>query len=135
VPLAFIAPNQPGQLADALAQAKIDWQDVPMILSEQGLGRVRVERWFKQQGIKPNIYGQVSGNEAIVSMVALGFGVGVVPELVLTNSPIAEKVRVLNVSPSLEPFSVGLCVVNQHMSHPLVRAFWQVSEDWLKALS
>jgi len=55
-----------------------------------------------------------------------------VPELVLTNSPIAEKVRVLNVTPELEPFSVGLCVVNQHMNHPLVAAFWQVSEDWLK---
>ena len=135
VPLAFIAPSQSGPLADILAEASIKWQNVPMILSEQGLGRVRVERWFKQQGIKPNISGQVSGNEAIVSMVALGFGVGVVPELVLTNSPIAEKVRVLTVSPSLEPFSVGLCVVNQHMSHPLVSAFWQVSEDWLKTAS
>lgn len=131
-PLAFIAPNQPGAVADALVGEPVDWQKVPMILSEQGLGRVRVERWFKQQSIKPNIYGQVSGHEAIVAMVALGFGVGVVPELVLTNSPIAEKVKTLNISPSLEPFSVGLCVVNQHMSHPLVSAFWQVSEDWLK---
>lgn len=132
VPLAFIAPNQPGAVADALAQPKVDWSKLPMILSEQGLGRVRAERWFKQQGIKPNIYGQVSGNEAIVAMVALGFGVGVVPELVLTNSPIAEKVRSISVTPELEPFSVGLCVVNQHMGHPLVKAFWQVSEDWLK---
>lgn len=132
VPLAFIAPNQPGSVADALSQPVVDWQSVPMILSEQGLARVRVERWFKQQGIKPDIYGQVSGHEAIVAMVALGFGVGVVPELVLTNSPIAEKVRVLNVTPELEPFSVGLCVVNQHMNNGLVKAFWQVSEDWLK---
>jgi len=132
VPLAFIAPNQPGAVADALAQTEVQWQNVPMILSEQGLARIRVERWFKQLGKKPNIYGQVSGHEAIVAMVALGFGVGVVPELVLTNSPIAEKVRVLSVTPELEPFSVGLCVVNQHMNHPLVAAFWQVSEDWLK---
>lgn len=132
VPLAFIAPNQAGPVADALSQEVIDWQSVPMILSEQGLGRIRVERWFKQLGVKPNIYGQVSGHEAIVAMVALGFGVGVVPELVLTNSPIAEKVRTLNITPELEPFSVGLCVVNQHMSHGLVKAFWQVSEDWLK---
>jgi len=119
-------------VADALAQTEVQWQNVPMILSEQGLARIRVERWFKQLGKKPNIYGQVSGHEAIVAMVALGFGVGVVPELVLTNSPIAEKVRVLSVTPELEPFSVGLCVVNQHMNHPLVAAFWQVSEDWLK---
>ena len=65
-------------------------------------------------------------------MVALGFGVGVVPDLVLTSSPMTEKVRLLNVSSQLEPFSVGLCTLNQHLTHPLVKAFWQVSEDWLK---
>lgn len=132
VPLAFIAPNQPGPVTDALNQPDVHWGEVPMILSETGLARIRVERWFKQQRIKPTIYGQVSGHEAIVAMVALGFGVGVVPELVLSNSPMAEKVRHLTDQPELEPFSVGLCALNQHMSHPLVKAFWQVSEDWLK---
>lgn len=132
VPLSFIAPTQPGPVSDALAQPEIDWQQIPMIISEQGLARVRVDRWFKQRGAKPNIYGQVSGHEAIVAMVALGFGVGVVPDLVLTSSPMTEKVRLLNVSSQLEPFSVGLCTLNQHLTHPLVKAFWQVSEDWLK---
>lgn len=133
VPLSFIGPNQIGPVFDEINKPNISWADVPMVLSETGLGRVRVERWFKQQGIKPSIYGQVSGHEAIVAMVALGFGVGVVPELVLSNSPMIEKVRILNVHPELEPFSVGLCVLNQHLAHPLVQAFWQVSEDWLKA--
>lgn len=133
VPLSFIGPNQPGPVAEALAQTEVDWKNVPMILSESGLGRVRVERWFKQFGIKPSIYGQVSGHEAIVAMVALGFGAGVVPELVLSSSPMAEKVRILSVHPELEPFSVGLCALNQHLTHPLVQAFWQVSDDWLKA--
>ena len=132
VPLSFIAPTQPGPVSDALAQPEIDWQQIPMIISEQGLARVRVDRWFKQRGAKPNIYGQVSGHEAIVAMVALGFGVGVVPDLVLTSSPMTEKVRLLNVSSQLEPFSVGLCTLNQHLTHPLVKAFWLVSEDWLK---
>jgi LysR family positive regulator for ilvC len=53
-----------------------DWKDTPMILSEEGLARERVDRWFRQLGAKPHIYAQVSGNEAIVSMVSLGFGVG-----------------------------------------------------------
>jgi LysR family positive regulator for ilvC len=132
VPLSFIGPNQMGPVLDEINQPEINWANVPMVLSETGLGRVRVEHWFKQQGIKPSIYGQVSGHEAIVAMVALGFGVGVVPELVLSNSPMIEKVRILNVHPELEPFSVGLCVLSQHLSHPLVEAFWQASEDWLK---
>jgi LysR family positive regulator for ilvC len=132
VPLTFIAPNQSGPVTDVLNSGEFDWQTIPMILSETGLARTRVELWFKQLAIKPNIYAQVSGHEAIVAMVALGFGVGVVPDLVLSNSPMAEKVRVLHVRPELEPFSVGLCVVNQHLSNPLVHAFWQVSEGWVK---
>lgn len=132
VPLNFIAPNQSGPVSEQLNSPSLDWSAIPMILSERGLARVRVERWFKQQGLKPSIYGQVSGHEAIVAMVALGFGVGVVPDLVLTNSPMVGNVRVLNVSPELEPFSVGLCVLNKHLPHPLVHAFWQVSESWLK---
>jgi len=132
VPLTFIAPNQSGPVTDALNSRDINWQTVPMILSETGLARTRVELWFKQMGLKPNIYAQVSGHEAIVAMVALGFGVGVVPDLVLSNSPMTEKVRILQVRPELEPLSVGLCVVNQHLNNPMVQAFWQVSEDWLK---
>ncbi len=132
VPLTFIAPNQSGPVTDVLNSGEFDWQTIPMILSETGLARTRVELWFKQLAIKPNIYAQVSGHEAIVAMVALGFGVGVVPDLVLSNSPMAEKVRILHVRPELEPFSVGLCVVNQHLSNPLVQAFWQVSEGWVK---
>lgn len=133
VPLSFIAPSQSGPISEALNEREVDWQNIPMILSETGLARTRVTRWFKHMALKPDVYAQVSGNEAIVAMVALGFGVGVVPDLVLSSSPMSENVKQLQVSPELEPFSVGLCVVNQHLSNSLVQAFWQVSEDWLKS--
>ncbi len=132
VPLCFIAPKQNVSINETLNSDSIEWQNVPMILSETGLARVRVEAFFKRQSIKPHIYAQVSGHEAIVAMVALGFGVGVVPDLVLSNSPMVENVRVVQVHPELEPFSVGLCVLNNHLHSPLVQAFWQVSEQWLK---
>ena len=61
--------------------------------------------------IKPNIYASVSGHEAIVSMVGLGFGVGLVPELVINNSPLKDKIQILNVEPALQPFAIGLCAV------------------------
>lgn len=70
-----------------------------MILSEKGIGRQRVDHWFSTKGIKPKIYAQVAGNEAIVSMVSLGFGVGVVPQIVLDNSPLSDKVKILNITP------------------------------------
>src|SRR5690606_16322330 len=78
-PLVFIAPSSPGPLRDLVNTATPDqlpWGNLPMILSESGLARSRVEQWFLAQGIRPNIYAQVAGNEAIVSMVSLGFGIG-----------------------------------------------------------
>jgi len=122
-PLLFIAPRALGTVPE-IAQTEIDWGQVPMVLSETGLARSRVNQWFAARGVKPRIYAQVSGNEAIVSMVALGVGVGVVPELVLQNSPLASRVRVLPVRPELEPFAIGLCAQTQRMNEPLLQALW-----------
>lgn len=44
----------------------------PIIIPEEGLLKERLNLWFNEQGIKPNIYAEVKGNEAIVSMVSLG---------------------------------------------------------------
>jgi len=101
-----------------------DWAGCPMILSERGLARARVDRWFRQRGVRPTVYAQVAGNEAIVSMVSLGFGVGVVPRIVLDNSPLRDTVRVLDVKPALAPYEVGLVTQQRSLSNPLVRAVW-----------
>lgn len=127
-PLLFIAPKMAGVIPE-LNQAHIPWAGVPMVLSETGLARVRVEQWFAAQDMRPHIYAQVTGNEAIVSMVALGVGVGVVPELVLRNSPMANRVRVLNVQPELEPFSIGLCCQSQRLNEPLLQALWRMAAN------
>ncbi len=131
-PLHFIAPTESVGVSELLGASTINWAEVPMVMAETGLGRTRVDNWFRRQHIKPYIYGQVSGHEAIVTMVALGFGVGVVPELVLNSSPMADKVRILNMTPELEPFSVGLCTQAKHLEHALVKAFWLVCEEWLR---
>ena len=125
-PLLFIAPRAPGAVLP-LNQTEIDWAQVPMVLSESGLARTRVNRWFAARNIAPHIYAQVTANEAIVSMVALGVGVGVVPELVLRNSPMAGRVRVLNVQPELEPFAIGLCAQSQRLQEPLLQALWKTA--------
>jgi LysR family positive regulator for ilvC len=101
-----------------------DWTGCPMILSERGLARTRVDRWFRRLGVQPTIYAQVAGNEAIVSMVGLGFGVGVVPRIVLDNSPLAGTVRTLGVEPALTPYEVGLVTLEKSLENPLIRAVW-----------
>lgn len=129
-PLVFIAPSIRCQVRDTLDAAQREgrdfpWNDLPLIVSETGLARTRVDRWFRKRGVKPDVYARVSGNEAIVSMVGLGFGVAVVPELVVENSPGRSKVQVLQVQPELTPFSIGVCSLRRKMANPLISAFWQ----------
>lgn len=125
-PLLFIAPADQPDLAGALnGPARADaWRDVPMILSEEGLSRQRLDQWFRALGVTPRIYAQVSGNEAIVSMVSLGFGVGVAPRIVLENSPLAERTRPLEVEPALEDYEVGLFTLEKRLTDPVIQAFW-----------
>ena len=130
-PLVFVAPMDPAETSSGqFAPGKsADWTDVPMILAASGIARNRVDAWFRSLGITPNVYAQVAGNEAIVSMVSLGLGVGVVPKIVLDNSPHAERVRVLDVTPVLAPYDLGLFTMQQNLRNPLVAAFWSLLDD------
>lgn len=128
-PLVFIAPQQSPDhdLATLSPDDTEAWAQIPMILAASGLARTRVDTWFRDRHIQPKIYAQVAGNEAIVSMVSLGLGVGVVPQIVLENSPFADRVLILDVTPELEPYEIGLVTMNRHLNNPLVNAFWSVS--------
>jgi LysR family positive regulator for ilvC len=125
-PLVFIAARNPDQKKQS-AKAPFDatsWAASPMILPERGLARSRVDEWFRALGVQANIYAQVAGNEAIVSMVSLGFGVGVVPQIVLDNSPLADTIQVLDVKPGLETYEVGLFTLEKKLSSPIINSFW-----------
>lgn len=125
-PLVFIAPTAPAPWAPAApaAPSAKQWRGVPMILSEAGLSREYADTWFRALGVTPTIYAQVAGHEAIVSMVSLGFGIGVVPQIVLDNSPLAGRVRVMPVKPELPHYDVGLCVLHRRLKRPLIQALW-----------
>ena len=121
-PLVFIEPAQGAELLPS--GEGIDWRRIPMILAERGLSRVRIDRWFKDRGIEPNIYAEVGGNEALLAMVSLGCGVGVVPELVLEKSPLKDRVRLFEARPELTPFIIGACTLKRHLVNPVIQAFW-----------
>lgn len=127
-PLVFIAPARSGGRVDmGQADSDRDWSGIPLILSESGLVRDRADRWFRNMRVKPNIYAQVAGHEAIVSMVGLGFGVGLVPRIVLENSPFASRVRLLDIRHGMHPIAIGLCVLKRKMNNPLIKAFWTLA--------
>jgi LysR family positive regulator for ilvC len=125
-PLLFIRPKDPKRFSiPAHSNLSLsEWSQVPMILSEGGVSRQRVNNWFSDQNITPKIYTQVSGNEAIVSMVSLGFGIGVVPKIVLDNSPLKHTVDIIKVEPELRDYEVGLVTKERKLSNPIMSAFW-----------
>ena len=108
------------------------WHELPWIVAERGLSRQRWQRLQREFAAKPSVYAQVTGHEAIVSMVALGCGVALVPELVLSSSPLSASIQVLadsqhsdaNLAAALAPFDIGLCVLKRRLQEPAVRAVW-----------
>lgn len=123
-PLVFVAPLH-GVETVVWREGAIDWQETPLILAEKGLSRVRIEKWFEAQKITPKVYAQVAGNEALLAMVSLGFGVGVVPQLVVEKSLMRDDVVLLKDTPELAPFIIGVCTLKKKGENPLIRAFWQ----------
>jgi len=126
VPLAVIAPTMACQVQQQLQNEIITWSTIPVILAEHGAARKRFELWFrkKQQG-KPHIYATVSGHEALVSMVALGCGIGIAPQVVVENSPVKDRVQYLQNVGEIEPFDLGICCLNQSREQTLVKAFFE----------
>ncbi len=127
-PLIFIAPRQT-DTDSTDAKQEPDWSEVPIVMPEYGLSRDRCERWFADKAIVPTVYASVAGNEALIAMVAMGCGVGVVPQLVHDNSPLKHLTRVLPVQPPLKPFTVGACTTKAGRRLPAVQAFWQIAEQ------
>ncbi len=132
-PLIFIAPKNHDHIV-IYNDKKVDWQQTPLILAEKGLSRQRVESWFQANKWTPNLYSLVAGNEAIIALVSMGCGVGVVPELVLEKSTLKNSVQILTDAPSLLPFSVGVCTNKKNLPNPIVSAFWQNVKETLAYL-
>ena len=124
VPLNIIAPTMACHVQQQLQAEMINWADIPVILPEHGAARTRFEKWFRtMQFGKPNIYAMVSGHEAIVSMVALGCGIGIAPQVVVDHSPVKERVYALDIDHGLRPFDLGVCCLNIRKEQPLIQAF------------
>jgi LysR family positive regulator for ilvC len=128
-PLVFIAG---AVLADQIGRDEgPDLSRLPLVVPQAGLSRHRLDVWLKSNRVVPQISSEVSGNEAIIAMVHLGSGVGIVPQLVLERSPFREQVVVLERAPTLEPYVVGLCSSQRNLQKSCVNAFWQLAETEL----
>ena len=124
IPLSLITPTFSNKIRQQLRQSIVPWQDIPIILPEHGPSRKRFDRWIAEKySGKPYIYATVSGHEALVSMVALGCGIGIAPKVVVENSPVKNRVEYLAEIGTIKPFELGICCRRQIVEQPIVQAF------------
>ncbi|VGO21084.1 HTH-type transcriptional activator IlvY [Pontiella sulfatireligans] len=126
-PLVFIAPIGM-ELPVAGKNRQLDLSQVPLVVPQSGTARHRLDAWLRNNGTVPNIASEVSGNEALIAMVRLGTGVGVVPRLALERSPFREKVEMVRDTPQLDPYVVGLCSGKRNLKRPAVKAMWELAK-------
>lgn len=80
---------------------------VPMIVARLGLSRERLDRWTRERGIKPHIAAETAGNEAILALARLGLGLGLVPRIVLENSPFAQGLVIYQAGAEFGEYDIG----------------------------
>jgi LysR family transcriptional regulator, positive regulator for ilvC len=130
-PLVFAAPRAACEVERLCSRRPLPWKDLPVVLPASGHARDSADRWFRRRRLEPQVYGEVPGSEAILALVSLGCGVGIVPRIVLDESPLRSKVRVLepdaessDATAPLGEFRVGVCTQRRKLTSPLVRALW-----------
>ena len=92
--------SEPKALVEAL-------QGVPLILPRTGLSRERFDRWARANAVKPMLSAETAGNEAVLALARLGLGVGLVPRLVLENSPFADGLVLYQAGPDFGDYDIG----------------------------
>jgi LysR family transcriptional regulator, positive regulator for ilvC len=100
--------------------------DGPFVVPARGLVREAAFRWFRKTGVKPVVAAEPDGHEALLALVALGCGVGIVPRLVLESSTTVDRLVELPVDPPLDPLTIGLCARRADLHRPLIAALWEL---------
>ncbi|GLS84905.1 transcriptional regulator IlvY [Paraferrimonas haliotis] len=126
IPLLIIGPALPGAVSKLINEPQTPWEKLPFILPDHGPARRRADAWFKEMEFQPNIYAKVSGHEALVSMVALGCGVGITPSVVVENSPVKDRVVTINSRATIEPFTIGIVAQKRRLNDPIIAAFLSI---------
>lgn len=105
-------------------QPSAEWSRTPFILPTASLVRSLTDRWFRRLRVRPTVVAEEPGHEALLSLVTLGFGIGIVPELVATGSPLASRLEIVPTAVPPPFFDIAVCTTPERLSRRPVAAFW-----------
>jgi LysR family positive regulator for ilvC len=71
------------------------------------LARRRFDKWTRSRNVKPVIAAETGGNEAILALVQLGLGIGLVPRIVLENGPYTQGFVIHAAGNALGYYDIG----------------------------
>jgi LysR family transcriptional regulator, positive regulator for ilvC len=125
--LSLVAPSTDKELGRRAALGGSHWRGLPVILPRRGLDRERVDAWFASRSIEPEIYAEVEGNEGILAMVALGCGVGIVPELVRKASTLRGRIETVELARPPRGYHVSLCAKQRTLARRTIAALWELA--------
>ena len=126
--LVFITSLEEFEPSAAFLQCPPDLSEVPLVAPISGLERKRLFDWLKERNLEPHIAAEVRGNEGIIALVSLGGGLGLVPRLVLENSPLRDKVRELSELQPPAGYDVSLCTRRRNLGRRVVELFWEQAQ-------
>ncbi|WP_276623344.1 LysR substrate-binding domain-containing protein [Streptomyces gilvus] len=81
-------------------------------------------RWFRHLGITPRTVAEADGHEALLTLVALGYGTGIIPDLVLQNCSIQHRLHATPAPSIAGDLTIGAFIRRTDLHRPLVAAAW-----------
>jgi LysR family transcriptional regulator, positive regulator for ilvC len=113
--------------AAGVGRDRIDWPAATLVLPASGLARSLTDRWLSRARIRPSSVVDVVGHEAVLTLVAAGYGIGIVPDLVASQSPLRHRFTIRKPPPDLPGFDVALSTTPDHLANRAVHAFWNAA--------
>lgn len=123
--LGFVARSDDPQVGAGPVSVQV-LKRMPLVLPQSGLERERFEAFLRDEGLRPQVYAEVNGNEAILAMVSLGCGWGLVPSLVLQGSPLKGGLVAVPMERGPLGYTVGACTTQRALQRRAVAAVWSL---------
>lgn len=103
--------------------------DEPFVLPRHGMVRTAADQWFRRLGSTPRIAAEADGHEALLTLVALGYGTGIIPRLVLRHSSVRSRLHEVPTPSGPDDLVIGICVRRADLHRPLVAAAWAATQS------
>jgi len=97
-----------------------------LIVPQKGRIQATAKQWLDSNHRPLSSLQAVEGSEAVLALVALGCGVGIVPQLVLDKSPLLNELHILKESKQLGSLEVCLAREIKPLS-PAAQTLWEMA--------